>query len=113
MPCQHAVNDLKQFREVSLTVAGMNYASLFYSINLQNTFRVQMKQFFRQRPHSANKLNVVNYNTTALKCSQKRENKGCAPQRQFLRTAQVHAKGDTNERPPRVQALSPSKLTFS
>lgn len=87
MLCQHAVNDLKQFREVSLTVAGMNYASLFNSINLQNTLRMQMKQLFRQRLHSGNKLSTVNYNTAPLKHSQKQENKACAPPRRFLRTA--------------------------
>lgn len=77
MLCQHAVNDLKQFREVSLTVAGMNYDS----INLQNTLRMQMKQLFRQRLHSGNKLSTVNYNTAPLKHSPKRENKACAPPR--------------------------------
>ena len=62
MLCQHAVNDLKQFREVSLPVSGLNYGSLFYSINLQQPFRVQMKQLFRQRPHSADKHSAVPYN---------------------------------------------------
>lgn len=71
MLCQHAANDLKRFREVSLAVSGMGCASLFYSMKLQNPFRVQTKQFFRQSLHSADQLNAVNYNTTALKCSQK------------------------------------------
>lgn len=87
MLCQQAVNDLKPFRDVLLAVSKMNYASLFYNINLQNTFKVQIKHFFRQRLHSANKLDMVNYNATAPRRCQTRENKARAPQRQFLRTA--------------------------